>query len=223
MAILSAALYFINHHPGLATLAMSGIGLGAGALLAIWRRQVLWCVLVIPFFLLSSISYFIAPFANALFLNAFGTRGTAVIVHKQETNEMLNESYIWDYDSVLKTADGRDVALQFSTTSVAIYPIRNEILMPPENDPFIVKYVPGFERNIVILCDESNYGKRRKIERDRAPVEKAAGQYAISPTNQAFVNEYRGALQAFLRKHRDDADPDLIEDYQQELNKLNQD
>ena len=136
---------------------------------------------------------------------------------------MLNESYIWDYDSVLKTADGRDVALQFSTTSVAIYPIRNEILMPPENDPFIVKYVPGYERNIVILCDESNYGKRRKIERDRAPVEKAAGQYAISLTNQAFVNEYRGALQAFLRKHRDDADPDLIEDYQQELNRLNQD
>jgi len=223
MAILSGALYFINHHPGLATLAMSGIGLGVSALLAIWRRQVLCCVLVIPFFLLSSISYFIAPFANALFLNAFGTRGTAVIVHKQETNEMLNESYIWDYDSVLKTADGRDVALQFNTTSVAIYPIRNEILMPPENDPFIVKYVPGFERNIVILCDESNYGKRRKIERDRAPVEKAAGQYAISPTNQAFVNEYRGALQAFLRKHRDDADPDLIEDYQQELNKLNQD
>jgi hypothetical protein len=65
MAILSAALYFINHHPGLATLAMSGIGLGVGALLAVWRRQVLWCVLVIPFFLLSSISYFIAPFANA--------------------------------------------------------------------------------------------------------------------------------------------------------------
>src|ERR1700757_3217047 len=223
MAILSGALYFINHHPGLATLAMSGIGLGVGALLAIWRRQVLWCALVIPFFLLSSISYFIAPFANAIFLNAFGTRGTAVIVHKQETNEMLNESYIWDYDSVLKTADGCDVALQFSTTSVAIYPIRNEILMPPENDPFIVKYVPGFERNIVIMCDESNYGKRRRIERDRVPVEKAAGQYAVSPTNQAFIKEYRAALQAFLRKHRDDADPDLILEYEERLNNLGQD
>jgi hypothetical protein len=222
MVILSATLYFINHHPGLAALAMSGIGLGVGTLLAMWRRQVLWCGLVLPFFLLSSISYFIAPFANALFLNAFGTRGTAVIVHKQETNEMLNESYIWDYDSVLKTADGRELALQFSTSSVAIYPIRNEILIPPENDPFIVKYIPGFERNIVILCDESNYGKQRKVERDRAPIEKAAGQYAVSPTNQAFIKEYRAALQAFLRKHRDDADPDLLEDYQQELNKLGQ-
>jgi hypothetical protein len=222
MVILSATLYFINHHPGLAALAMSGIGLGVGTLLAMWRRQVLWCGLVLPFFLLSSISYFIAPFANALFLNAFGTRGTAVIVHKQETNEMLNESYIWDYDSVLKTADGRELALQFSTSSVAIYPIRNEILIPPENDPFIVKYIPGFERNIVILCDESNYGKQRKVERDRAPIEKAAGQYAVSPTNQAFIKEYRAALQAFLRKHRDDADPDLLQDYQQELNKLGQ-
>jgi hypothetical protein len=116
-----------------------------------------------------SISYFIVPFANAFFLNAFGTRGTAVIVHKQETNVMLNESYIWDYDAVLKTADAREVALQFSTTSVATYPIRNQILIPPENDPFIIKYVPGFERNIVVMCDESNYGKRRKVERDQAP------------------------------------------------------
>jgi hypothetical protein len=105
---------------------------------------------------------------------------------------------------------------------VAIYPIRNEILIPTESDPFIVKYIPGFERNIVIMCDESNYGKRRKIERDRAPVEKAAGQYAVSPTDPAFTNEYRAALQAFLRRHRDDADPDLIDDYRQELNKLGQ-
>ena len=222
MVILSALLYFINHHPGLATLALSGIGLGIGALLAIWRRQVLWCGLVLPFFLLSSISYFIVPFANALFLNAFGTRATAVIVHKQETNEMLNESYIWDYDAVLKTADDRDVALQFSTTSVAIYPIRNEILVPPERDPFVVKYIPGFESNIVIMCDESHYGKQRKIERDQTPVEKAAGQYAVNPANQTFIKEYRAALQAFLRKHRDDADPDLIEEYEQDLNTLGQ-
>lgn len=222
MVAVSAILYFVAHHPGLATLALSGIGLGIGALLALWRRQVLWFGLVLPFFLFSGLSYFIVPFANALFLNAFGTRATAVIVHKQETNEMLNESYIWDYDAVLKAADGRDVVLQFSTTSVAIYPIRNEILIPPERDPFVVKYIPGFESNVVIMCDESLYGKQRKIERDRAPVEKAAGQYAVNPANQAFIREYRAALLAFLRKHRDDADPDLIEEYDQDLNTLGQ-
>ena len=86
----------------------------------------------------------------------------------------------------------------------------------------LFRSIPGFERNIVIMCDESNYGKRRRIERDRAPVEKAAGQYAVSPTNQAFIKEYRAALQAFLRKHRDDADPDLLENYESELNELGQ-
>ena len=45
---------------------------------------------------------------------------------------MLNENYIWDYDAVLKTADGRDLAIQFSTTSVAIYPTRHEIRIPPD-------------------------------------------------------------------------------------------
>ena len=135
---------------------------------------------------------------------------------------MLNNSYIWDYDGVLKTADGREVSLQFSTTSVAIYPVRNEILIPPENDPFIVKYIPGFERNIVIMCDESNYGKQRKIERDLAPVQKAAGQYAVSPTNQEFIKEYRSALQGFLRRHRNDADPDLIRECEEKLESLGQ-
>jgi hypothetical protein len=72
------------------------------------------------------------------------------------------------------------------------------------------------------MCDESNYGKRRKVERDQAPVEKAACQYAVSPTNQAFMKEYRAALQAFLRRHRDDADPDLIQEYEERLNSLEQ-
>jgi hypothetical protein len=71
-----------------------------------------------------------------------------------------------------------------------------------------------------IICDESNYGKPRKIEQDQAPVEKAAGQYAISPANLEFIKEYRSALQTFLGKHHNDADPDLVEEYEQELNKL---
>jgi len=42
------------------------------------------------------------------------------------------------------------------------------------------------------------------------------------PTNPAFIMEYREALQAFLCKHRNDADPDLVEDYEHELEKLGQ-
>ncbi len=47
-------------------------------------------------------------------------------------------------------------------------------------------------------------------------------QYAVSPTNPAFIKEYRAALQAFIAKHRNDADPDVIQDYERELNKLSQ-
>jgi hypothetical protein len=54
MVIVSALLYFIDHRPGLTTLAMAGIGLGVGTLLAIWRpahvsicrpapKAVVWC------------------------------------------------------------------------------------------------------------------------------------------------------------------------------------
>ena len=46
------------------------------------------------------------------------------------------------------------------------------------------------------------------LAKDRAPVEKAAGQYA--------------SLQDFITRHRNDADPDIIQDYEQELNRLGQ-
>ncbi len=85
---------------------------------------------------------------------------------------------------------------------------------------FVAKYIPGFERNIVIMSDESEYGKRIIVDDDRGPVEKAAGQYAVSATNPAFIKEYRDALQTFIAKHRSDADPDLIQDYEQQLERL---
>jgi hypothetical protein len=175
-----------------------------------------------PYFPAKPNHFFTEHILNALFLNACGTNGSAVIVHSQETNSQLNDQYIWDYDAVLKTADGRDVVIQFNTMSASIYPIRNRILIPPENEPFVAKYIPGFERNIVIISDESAYGKRIIIGQDRAPVEKAAGQYAVSPTNPAFIKEYRAALQAFITKHRNDAEPDIIQDSERELNRLGQ-
>ena len=216
MVILSAILYFLTQHPMLAMLALFIVGIGTSALLAKLRGHRGWYGLITPIFLFSQINFFTGHVLNALFLNAFGTTGSAVIVHSQETNSRLNDQYIWDHDAVLKTADVRDVVLQFNTMSASIYPIRNRILIPPENEPFVAKYIPGFERNIVIMSDESDYGKRIIVDQDRAPVEKAAGQYAVSPTNPAFIKEYRAAPQAFIAKHRNDADPDVIQDYERE-------
>jgi hypothetical protein len=65
-------------------------------------------------------------------------------VHSQETNSQLNDQYIWDYDAVLKTADGRDVVIRFNTMSASIYP--NRIVIPPENEPFVAKYIDSFRR-----------------------------------------------------------------------------
>jgi hypothetical protein len=206
----------------LAMLALVIGGLGAGGLLATVRGHRGWFSLIIPFYLFSQINFFTGHILNALFLNVFETTGSAVIVHSQETNSQLNDQYIWNHDAVLKTADRRDVVIQFNTMSASIYPIRNRILIPPDNEPFVAKYIPGFERNIVIMSDESAYGKRILIDQGRAPIEKAAGQYAVSPSNPAFIKEYRAALEAFIAKHRNDADPDIIQDYERELNKLDQ-
>ena len=82
------------------------------------------------------------------------------------------------------------------------------------------KYVPGFARNFVIMSDQSEYGKERLIHQDLELVEKAPAQLAVSPANPAFIEEYRTALRRFINAHRDDADPDLIRDYEQKLDAL---
>lgn len=220
MVILSAVFYFLAAHSVLAMPLLALLGVGIAAVLAKLRDRRTWFFLMIPFFLFSLANVFTGHLWNALFLNAFGTQGSAIIVHERETNVQLNDQYIWEYDAVLKTADNRDVAVHFNTMTASIYPIRNEILVPPANEVFIMKYIPGFERNIVIMSDESGHGKQLIIDQDKSPVEKAAGQYAISPKNPAFIKEYRDALKTFITKHRNDADPDLIEGYERELDQL---
>ncbi|MFE0556945.1 hypothetical protein ACFW1P_13575 [Paenibacillus sp. NPDC058910] len=87
---------------------------------------------------------------------------------------------------------------------------RNAILIPPKGEVFVAKYVPGFEGNILIMSDKSDYGKKWVLNKDLKPVAKAEAQLATSPTNPTFISEYRLALQAFIEKHRDGPDPDLI-------------
>jgi hypothetical protein len=220
MVILSAILYFLTHHPFWSWPVLVLVGWLLARVLAKWRKNNAWYALILVFFIYANLNVFVAHIFNALLLEAFGEDGTAVITHMEETSSTLNDQNVWDYDVVMKTADGRDVVAQFDTMSASIYPITNAILIPPEGETFVVRYIPGLPRNFVIMRDHSPYGVRYVIGEDRAPVEKAAAQFAVSPGNSAFIAEYREALTAFIAKHHADAEPALIQRYKDQLDAL---
>lgn len=220
MAILSAILYFLTQHPFLSWATLILVSVVLARLMVVWRRRRGWYFLILFSCVYGMVNIFTGHIINALFLNAVGVAGTAVVTHSRETNSTLNDQPIWAYDAVLKTADGRDVVTRFNTMTASIYPIRNTILIPPEGEVFAVKYLPGFPRNLVIMSDQSAYGKAYVVGQDRGPVDKAANQFAVSPGNPAFIAEYRAALTTFLARHRHDADPGLVQDYQARLDAL---
>lgn len=220
MYILSAISYLSTRHALLAIPVIVILSGGLGVVMMLSRRQSAWLLLFVFGFVFAVINVFTGHVVNALFLNAVGVTGSAVIVHSTETSSTLNDRNIWEYDVVLKTSDGHDIATKIDDMTASIYPIRNEILIPPEGQTFVAKYVPGFDRNFVIMSDQSEYGKERLIRQDLQPVEKAAAQLAVSPANPAFIEEYRVALRTFINAHRDDADRSLISDYERKLEAL---
>lgn len=220
MTAISAILYFLTQHPFLAWPVLIFIGVVLSRWLAKRTGKDRWYGLILAFFIYGVMNLFVAHIFNALFLQAFGVEGTAIITHTEETNSTLNDQNIWEFDGVLKTADGQDVVVKFDTMSASIYPITNAIMIPPQGEMFVVRYIPGFPRNFVVMREQSSYGKRYQLAEDRGPVEKAAAQFAVSPGNKAFIAEYRSALAAFIDKHRHDADPGLIMEYQARLDAL---
>lgn len=222
MIVLSGFFYALAHYPFWSWLALVLLALAASLLMLRWTGKARWMLLLLAAFIGGQLNIFTGHILNAWFLNAYGSRGTAVIVHSELTNSTLNDQYISDYWAVLRTADGRDVKFEFDTMSASIYPIRNAILLPPQGQRFVVKYVPGFERNVAIMSDESDYGRRWAVAQARGPVDRAAAQLAASPDNPEFVEEYRSELRRFLDQHRKDADPALVARFERNLGELEQ-
>ena len=220
MVVLSAILFFVSQHSllSLPLWILAGFALG-GAVSALLRRR-RWMGLSVIGFVIGIANIFLGSMVNAIFLNAYGTYGTAVITHEEETSSQLNDANIWEYDAVVRTADGRDVKTGFDTMSASLYPPRNAIQIPPKGERFVVKYIPGFERNIAILRDESSFGKRLLVQEALKPVERAAAQVEASPDNAEFRREYREAIEKFLARHADSAPPDLVARYRNELQRL---
>ncbi|WP_261511433.1 hypothetical protein [Chryseobacterium paludis] len=159
--------------------------------------------MLLPIIPLSIANGFAGQFLNAWFLNKYGIESTAIITSDVETNSTLNDQYIHDYEAIVKKQDGKYATTNFSTTSASIYPIENAIRIPQVNKTFPVKYIPGYEKNIVILYNESEEGKNLRQYEMQAPINTAKIKYEADPTNKEFIQEYISALEAYLQVYND--------------------
>jgi hypothetical protein len=222
MAYVSMLFHFVSHHPFLIMLGFPPALLALAGLAGVLKQPRIAAIgiaLAVICFAFGFLNIFLGGMANAAFLNAAGVEGRAVIVDARETSSRLNEQPVWAYEAVVRTADGEDADTDFTTMTASLWPIRNEILIPPSGETFVVKYVPGYPRNIVIMTDRSPSGLRRLLSQYRAPVERAERRLAASPDNAAFREDYRRALSDFLRDHRQ-ADPETTADFERRLAEL---
>ena len=220
MQTLSALFYFITFHPFWAWPVIVMVGAMISTLLARASGRNAWYALIPVFFVIGMLNLFTGHMLNAIFLNAFGTIGSGVIIQSRMTSSTLNDQNIWDYDVVLRTADGQDIAASFDTMSASNYPVRNEILIPPPGERFVTKYIPGVERNFAIMTDLSAYGIRRNRAIALEPLRTAEARLRASPANPAFVEGYRSALRAFIAAHGADAEPALLAELRRKLSEL---
>lgn len=220
MSALSFVFYCLAYHPVLVMIAALVGTVAITLFRALRRGGSRGLIFALVVFVVGMINVFTGQFLNAAFLNAVGTRGEGVITDAQETSSRLNDMPVWRYEAVVRTQDGPDQRARFSTLSATLWPIRNEILVPPLGERFAAKFVPGFARNFVILTDETPSGRRRLLAEWRAPVDIAERRLRASPANREFRTEYRKALTLFLREHAD-ADPALTAEFQARLAELN--
>ncbi|MBT2623416.1 hypothetical protein J7E44_21900 [Chryseobacterium sp. ISL-6] len=213
MIFISKILFFTSHH-GFYTVILLIIFF---CFLSFITKK--WWMLL-PIIPLSIANGFAGQFLNAWFLNKYGIESTAIITSDVETNSTLNDQYIHDYEAIVKKQDGKYVTTNFSTTSASIYPIENAIRIPQVNKTFPVKYIPGYEKNIVILYNESEEGKNLRQYEMQAPINTAKIKYEADPTNKEFIQEYISTLEAYLQVYNDENYSIKLEELKNNLKQL---
>ncbi|CAD0225080.1 hypothetical protein KYG33_22135 [Chryseobacterium sp. D764] len=212
MVLISKILFFTSHH-GFYTVILLFVFFG---LLSYLTKKARFLIPILPLAILNG---FGGQFLNAWFLNKYGVESTAIITSDVETNSTLNDMYIHDYEAIVKKQDGKYTTTFFSTTSAAIYPIRNSIRIPGDKD-IPVKYIPGYEKNIVILYDQSREGKILIQYEKLAPVNSAKTKYEADKTNKEFIEEYIAALEEYVKYYDDETYKEKIKELQLERKHL---
>ncbi|MDQ1858109.1 hypothetical protein [Chryseobacterium sp. WLY505] len=213
MVLISKILFFTSHH-GFYTVVLLFAFFG----LLSYLTKKAW--LLIPIIPLAIVNGFGGQFLNAWFLNKYGVESTAIITSDVETNSTLNDMYIHDYEAIVKKQDGKYISTFFSTTTAAIYPIENAIRIPQKEVSFPVKYIPGYEKNIVILYYQSDEGLANLKYSKLAPVNSARIKYEADKTNKEFIEEYISALENYVEYDDDKTYREKIKELKQELKQL---
>ncbi|GEN65637.1 MULTISPECIES: hypothetical protein [Chryseobacterium] len=213
MILLSKILFFTSHH-GFYTVIIIILFFG---LLSYLTRKAWFLAPILPLAILNG---FGGQFLNAWFLHKYGVESTAIITSDKETNSTLNDMYIHDYEAIVKKQDGKYVSTFFSTTSASIYPIENAIRIPRMEEPFPVKYIPGYEKNIVILYNQSIEGQMAVKYSKLAPVNSAKIKYEADRTNKDFIREYISALENYLNDYDDETYETKLKELKQELEQV---
>lgn len=213
MILISKILFFTSHH-GFYTVIILFLFF---TLLSYITKKAWVLIPIIPLAILNG---FGGQFINAWFLNKYGIESTAIITSDVETNSTLNDMYIHDYEAIVKKQDGKYVSTFFSTTTAAIYPIENAIRIPQTEVPFPVKYIPGYEKNIVILYGESEEGKTALRYSKLQPVNSARIKYEADRTNKEFIEEYISALEVYTASYDDESYKSKLKELRQELERL---
>ncbi|WP_213278622.1 hypothetical protein [Chryseobacterium indologenes] len=212
MVLISKILFFTSHH-GFYTVILLLVFFGG---LSYLTKKAWFLIPIIPLAILNGIG---GQFLNAWFLNKYGVESIAIITSDVETNSTLNEMFIHDYEAIVRKQDGKYTTTFFSTTSAVIYPISNSIRIPDDKD-IPVKYIPGYEKNIVILYDQSREGKILRQYEKQAPVNSAKIKYEADRTNKEFLEEYIAALEEYVKYYDDKAYKEKIKELQLELKQL---
>ena len=201
MVTISEMLYFMSHNKMLTALLFI-IVIGVASFLFKNILYKIFCLILI--ILLPVVNVFAIHFLNAWFLNKYGVESTAKIVADVETNSTINDFFIHDYEAIVKKQDGEYITVKFSTTTAAIYPISNAIHIPSVGSTFPVKFIPDFEKNIVILFNQSEQGKALFKYKMQQPIETARLKYEADKTNKEFIDGYIATLKTYVNLYNDE-------------------
>ncbi len=83
-----------------------------------------------------------------------------------------------------------------------------------------MKYIPGYEKNIVILYYQSEEGNALLRYEKMAPVNSAKIKYEADRTNKEFIEEYISALEEYVSSYDSEEYRQKIEELKKELQQL---